>query len=146
MIQIRKDSWHYRLYCWWKMRVDVSEPKNLCDYLWGILETFGQFALIGAIALWMLAIVVMGIFSLALLAIVLWTGLGPLMAIAVLAVVAGFCVAICLRESIFGSRIAQSVFVKTSGFFNLIGAYLKAKKEKYCPLVEVVDSKEDKRA
>lgn len=145
-IKIDANSWHYKLYSDGRSRVDVLEPKNLCDYFWGILKTLGFFAMIGSLVLVLILLMLAGILLIGMIASTLSMYFGPLIAIAVTTFIVGICLCFYFRECISGSKTVRELSKKTSGFLRLILTYAKAKKEKYCPLVEIEHTKKDKQA
>ncbi len=120
-IQIRKNSWHYRLYSKWERCGNyVLEPKDLCSYVRTLLFD-----------------IVLTIFMVGTIVISFMRNPAVASFISV-----GFVVCVGL---IFGAiKFGKPVHKKLLSEESLVGAYIKAKKEKYCPLVEVVDDEAEK--
>ena len=152
-IKIDANSWHYKLY----RKTWNAEPANLCAYVRGILTS----ALVQTLKL-IFILAVCAIFF-ALIAGCSWVfyenfkkeGWGmflPLLMIigAILSVILGLVGIVWIREEgpdipdafrkFFGGKI------KKNRRASLIYEWLKAKKEKYCPLVEIQHTEKDKQA
>jgi len=137
MLEISKNSWHYRL--WMLGRDSTSRPKNLCKYFWHlaifkILLPFvlGSFVLLGIGAL----------------LYVIW-GHPAVTAITILATL--LCVGLVVGLIELGQRLYDKHQAKVElALLNpeppkpkkepgVLRTFLKARKQKMCPLIQVID-------
>lgn len=149
MLQVRSNSWHY--WVWSLGRRSSSRPKNLCRYFWHC-----AFKIIGALIIAGLAL--SGIVGLLYLiaSFPIWFGIGMvgLGVAAVLFIGLGYLVGIWIdhrlatekqrhdrkrQRQIAKNERRQAKQNKPPSAFGLIWAFIRAKKKKYCPLIEVVD-------
>lgn len=147
MLQVRKHSWHYWV---WRLGRDgnLPQPKNLCRYFWHIVFKIVATAVIASLVILGLtfialtlynhpvgsALIVVGV----ILVISAFIGLGY--------VVGGW---VDRRKERYDA--AYSAYVRGEGPHpkhkpakpkkqpNLVWAFIKARKQKYCPLIQVVD-------
>ncbi|TSC82613.1 MAG: hypothetical protein G01um101419_531 [Parcubacteria group bacterium Gr01-1014_19] len=131
-IQIRKNSWHYRFYSKWERCGNyVLEPKDLCSYVRTLLfDATLSIVMVGAI---------LALTALLIATIVIGFIKNPAVATSIsVGLVA--CIGLGFGAFKFGKPVHKKLFSEES----LVGAYIKAKKEKYCPLIEVVDDEAEK--
>lgn len=151
-MKISRNSWHYRL----QTRFFHTIPTNLCQYVWRLLWSVLWSLVFG------LGVIIIGLFAIGILICVVWSwilafqgqfmwntstehsmysvvGLGFMVTISI--VVTFF---ICLLGKIYGKLLAlypkqKKKIKKTKSRPNIFYAWLKAKKEKICPLIEYDD-------
>ena len=133
MINISKSSWHYRFNNWCD---DNHYPeyrcKNLCSYFWYSVKNLLCGTLFGAAILFVACIVIYNLaIAQAHIHIVVWS----LVAAIVLPIVA-----IWLLRKYIGSTEMPTP-PRVSSTYSLISEYTKAKKDKYCPLINFVGGK-----
>lgn len=135
MLKVKKNSWHYWL---WRLgRDEGSRPKNLCKYFWHIAIV--KVLLPGILA----SFVLLGVVTLGWL---IWGhpaafGIGAMLLIGTVAVVIGL---VKLGGSYVEHRHELAMTrppkpVKPPKKPNIVFAFIKARKQKMCPLIEVVD-------
>lgn len=144
MLQVRAGSWHY--WIWSLGRRQSSRPKNLCLYFWhctfkilAALTIFGlAFAGIGALAylVWSFPFFFSGgLIGLVVIGLAVWVG-GYLFG-------AWYDRHMRRKDEKRDRRAALPPKppkpVKPPGTMSLIWTFIKAKKKKYCPLIQVVD-------
>lgn len=134
-MKVNRNSWHYRLWRWGRddrYSHKRSEPRDLCRYFWHIAIVKMLLPLIGA------SLIVAGI-----VAIVIKAANDPLtVGLVILAILGGLAVAFGLAE--FFDRRADlrqrrewdPSLRKEPG---IVRQYLRARKRRICPLIEVVD-------
>ena len=127
-MKIRSGSWHYRLWKWGRDNPN-SQPVDLCRYFWHIMLV--------KIMLPMTSLVIV----LSLLGFLIFLVVTHLFqASVILATVAG--IALLFGGSIYldkrskDKKEGRPVVVKEPG---IVRQYLKARKAKVCPLIEVID-------
>ncbi len=144
-LKVKAGSWHY--WVWRLGRGSYSSPKNLCRYFWHV--TFKIVAALIVMGLAILGVTLIGLLiyehpmgvSLATIALMLAIGL---------IIGLGFLVGIYFdrREARKPERMEQKAAREKAkrekanqppGTMSLIWTFIKAKKAKYCPLIEVVD-------
>ncbi len=128
-IQIRKDSWHYRFYSRFYGR--WARPGDLCSYARGLL-----FAVLGYGFLATMILLCSGVLIILIVGSIMEYPAATGIVVGSLVVAAGLIFALIK----LGPKINKKFLSEDS----LPGAYLKAKKEKYCPLVELVDGEPEK--
>lgn len=160
MLRVSATSWHYRLYKWTQRYGNWpnSEPKSLCSYFWSIVLTplfiysatfrkvvesvlFRPFVWLGRLNQTALIIVVTAVIT---TVIVCWGFLWPHKLLIAAIVVVGIIVAGVLLLLI-ALGIAELSDRRKSGSDlepitgQLIFEFVRAKKRRVCPLIEVVD-------
>lgn len=143
MLKVHRDSWHYRI--WSLGRPSRHTPRNLCRYFWYI-------ALLVLIGLTITALAIAGIVGLvyvvftspfeSLIAVLM--GAAIIVGIILLVGIGGYLVERHekkkederIREDRVRMGLEEPQPPKEPG---LIRSWLRAKKKKYCPLIEVVD-------
>ena len=106
-MKLNPNSWHARWYVW----LGADLPCDLCSYMWGLLfRTIGRFS-VAAFLFLCLAVTIATII------------LYPYVDVIIIGIVSGI---FLLRWFIKGKP----------KFLSLIRDFLKAKKEKYCPMIE----------
>ena len=128
-IRIRNNSWHYRFYS--RFHGTVAEPTDLCSYARGLLSAMfleGTYIILMLASLVMLVAILVG----SIMSYPTGTGIVFVSLVAI--------VGLIFASIKLGPKINKKFLAEDS----LTGAYLKAKKEKYCPLVEVVNSEQEK--
>jgi glucan phosphoethanolaminetransferase (alkaline phosphatase superfamily) len=136
---VRRTTWHYRL---WKIgRKSDSEPYSLCKYFWHIflLKVILPAALAG--------LVLVGIGSLVWVIVKnpVEAGLATAVAAILVAIVLGIIVLVKSTEERRAARKKQREYVaamtppKPPKEPSLFWEFIKAKKRKVCPLIQVVD-------
>ena len=116
MIKVSRQSWHYKLA---SSRVEslAWSDSNLCKYFWqvvgsGLVVLVGIGMLIAALFLVVVVVVIVGALDILVYTSVIWV---PIVAI------------FCLRKTGINMNPKS---------LNLVQEYLKAKKEKICPIIE----------
>ncbi len=129
-LKINGNSWHYNIY---SHMTNGEMPKDLCSYMKLVMS--GLTLITFGIAITATMLVVGGI--------ALWKGFSecPLSMIMTLS---GAVVLIAIPFGL--SKLIELSYSKLFSENSLIGAWLKAKKEKYCPMIEVVDDEKSKQA
>lgn len=136
-MQINTKSWHYRIQDF----LDFCQPNNLCTYCWMVL-----WSLFVLVVLWPLAIGVGG----ALLTSPLWAWLTPVFELTLVAFVIGIievgALLFILRAVIIDRRAAER-FAGTRAKLvikepSLFGAWISAKHDKVCPILNFVRDEE----
>jgi len=137
MMKVSKHSWHYRL--WSLGRDSSSRPRNLCKYFWHIALIKVLFPLVVAF------FVLLGV------GLLLWVIWGhPIQTAAVILVALGI---VLLGFGLFkllqmwGERREEARYAaslvptppKPKKQPGVLRSFIKAKKQKACPLIEVVD-------
>jgi len=135
VLRVRKNSWHYWL---WRLgRDEDSRPRNLCKYFWHIAllkvllpAILASFVLLGVTALgWLI-----------------WGhpvefGIGVLLLVGLVAAAIGLVKLtgsyVEHRRDLALTRPAKPSKPKKEP--NIVFAFLKARKRKMCPLIEVVE-------
>jgi hypothetical protein len=145
MLQVRANSWHY--WVWRLGRAEYKRPKNLCRYFWHC--TFKIVAALIVTGLMVTGITAIGILIWSFP--IVFSKVVILLAIAAgLFVVLGYIVGAWVdrRKATEDEREKKKVErlvaksqepPKPPSTLGLIWAFIKAKKEKYCPLIQVVD-------
>lgn len=133
MLRISKRSLHYRL---WKFAHPASEPKNLCRYFW-----FCVFAVVAP-----LVIVALVLFAIGALVYVVGTNLtvsGIVVSLVIIGIAAAFGLVKLIqwqgRNVVYGIATSVSSVRPKNREPGLIRSFLRAKKKKVCPMIEVVD-------
>ncbi len=130
-IQIRKNSWHYRIY---RKFHGLEAPNDICLYARGLFLAVLGFGFI--------ATMLLTTFVLLVVLVILVVG-KSMEYPAIAGVVIGSLVA--AAGLIFALiKLGPKINKKFLSEDSLTGAWLKAKKEKYCPLVELVDGEPEK--
>lgn len=134
MLKIKKNSWHYRLWC--LGRSGTSQPHNLCKYFW-------HLAIIKIVIPIVLAtFVLLGVGALIW---VIWghpvqTGLALLLTVVALLLLIGVVKLIERMVQRHHEKVMlaepKPKVVKEPG---VVRTFLKARKQKMCPLIQVVD-------
>ncbi|ARB05891.1 hypothetical protein fHeYen901_118 [Yersinia phage fHe-Yen9-01] len=141
-MKISKKSWHYRLHMFYSNKYYI--PKTLCGYFW---KTVGYCAFVlfkisvalgaGAIMGFPILKAILTALSISLSSVVFvpLSIISGLIAIVII-------LSICLGGSflVFKGYEASKDFVKTKTKDReptLVGEFIKAKKSKYCPLIEI---------
>lgn len=148
MLRVSTDAWHYRLYTFiWD---DDIAPKNLCHYFWHLLlgVLLLPFVLLGRFVNWIgagkwLSHVVIGgvgIYGMVMMVFAVmdnWWNLLliPAAVASVLVFIIGVTTVIWV---IIKWRRKKSRVVSADSTSALVKEYVKAKKRRVCPLIEVV--------
>lgn len=151
MITISRDSWHYRLHSMlWK-----SEPSNLCSYFWRylwMLILYASMGLVSCAAYFLVAfafgvlvfVFLLGYSEEQLAELSVWTSsLAGTAVIAALIVMGTFIWVTC--KAFIGPwlgrrtqrRAARPRAIRTPKEPSLVSEWLKARKNRYCPLITV---------
>ena len=133
MLKVGRNSWHYRI---WSMgRSYSTRPKNLCRYFWHIV-----FKVVLALVAVGLALVGIGalVFLMVTKPIDFLYGLGTLLLCIgiVFALIFGIHKGADYADERHKRILKGEITPKEPG---MIRTFLKARKKKYCPLIEVVD-------
>jgi len=142
-LKISKSSWHYWLF---KKVNEHNEPTNLCSYMRNVLGAIALFTVFGA---FMVAIA-SSILSYYVIVICVAVGIQPPGDVGLLIVSIAFNVLIfsTILLSVFNDYvkpycyehdIPTEVDIQPPAFMSLIWSYIKAGKQKICPLVEAID-------
>lgn len=146
MLQVHSGSWHY--WIWRLGRSNHSRPRNLCKYFWHIVLKVVAFLIVVGLAL-------TGVGSLLWLIITHPTeffGMTALVAIGIGVVIGALwlggilyerhLVKKELRKLAFQKKLAEGWTPppKKKRKPSVVMAFLRARKAKYCPLIEVVDT------
>lgn len=128
-MQLNRNSWHYRLYSFYNNKT----PNNLCQYMWRLLGHSAFWGTILMLCLW----------SLYMFFFVYDCSIPPgddskvVFMVGGLVAVGGILFfAIVVPVSYLVYKIYNSTFLRE---------WMRAIKEKYCPLVQVVDETEKKK-
>jgi hypothetical protein len=130
-MEIRKNKWHYHLYTMGFENAYCGEgPTNLCSYFWRVVY--------GTIKVVIIAAVLLGILFGAGVIIFKWPFESSSLIVAV---------ALCITFSYNQVRIKNFFYAKRHREFvndevrepGLLRSYIKAKKDKVCPLIEFVE-------
>jgi hypothetical protein len=149
MLQVRAGSWHY--WIWRLGRSSQSRPKNLCCYFWHCV-----FKILAALFVVGLALTGAGAIMYLVLSFPAFFGMGVVgLAIIILLVIGfGYIVGAWVdrrhanapkREQRKAERLKAEYEArearrnKPPGAWGLTWTFIKAKKAKYCPLIQVVD-------
>lgn len=131
-MEIRRDSWHYRLYRAGSDRFPPPET-NLCRYFWRVVWGATAVTLVCSMVGVILAVVGFAVYEHPLASL---TVVGT-----VAAIVGAALLFVHLRERLEDRRWAAGhAEPRPPG---LLRAYLKAKKDEVCPLITFVDGIED---
>src|SRR3990172_4481965 len=126
-LTIRRSSWHYRLWKWHHGNTPENEPRDLCSYFWGLVNIILSLVFIPlAVVVFAAWIVLLALESPWLL---LWIP-------AVFTMVAGGVVLLALLLLAY-DRWGPKPSPELRSSFGVARAYLAAKKQRICPLVEV---------
>jgi hypothetical protein len=123
-MEIRRDSWHYRFY---EVSFNMWPPErtNLCSYFWRVAYGIVLYVALGACVLFILGATGYALYNHTVASLI----------------VAGVTV-VLLGLILLGIYVDDELALRRSepGYRpGLIRSYLKAKKEKVCPLVKFVD-------
>jgi len=146
MIEVSKQAWHYRLYT----KAWEAEPKNLCLYFWGTVtaplllfamaiggffaglsyQTRRRMVVAGFVLLsaWMIGVLAWAIYQNPWTALLIPAVILGLLALVVIVVGIGLAVESHRGEESQGASSSR-----------LTWEFAKAKKQKICPLIKVVD-------
>lgn len=130
-MKIRSDSWHYRL---WRFGREspYSKPVDLCRYFWHILlvKIMLPLALV-AVVLLLFGLLIYVIATNLVISTMVALGIGALIVLVIFGVVLDR--RANAKEALYGPKPKK---VKEP---SLVREFLKARKQKICPLIEVID-------
>jgi hypothetical protein len=123
-MKIRKSAWHHRFYTFgFETYSETYQPVNLCSYFWRIVAGLCKSLLIAAVALGLLTIAAYALYTYPVVV------LGS----------AGFVMAFIVVGTNW-TRIKNFLCrTKVTSEPGLLRSYLKAKKDKVCPLITFVE-------
>lgn len=140
MLEIRKSSWHYRL---WRLGREnsMSEPKNLCKYFWHLALVKILFPSIAV------GFILLGIGALVwvIYGHPLATGVAVLSAVILIAFAVGVVLGIRKLHQRHTERSYERKLVRASmppkprKEPSLLWQMIKARKQQMCPLIKVID-------
>ena len=133
MLKIKKSSWHYRLWAFTHEHPERVKPTNLCRYFWRIFFTITLPA-----ALIVAALIGIG----ALLWVMFQNPVPTLIVLGSIALFLGFIFFAAWQERHRKRKRAARALIEPDPEPkdpNPFTEFLKARKQKVCPLIEVVD-------
>lgn len=146
MLKVKANSWHYRL--WMAGRNPSSRPKNLCKYFWhNVLKVVSALIVVG-LALAGIGGILLVLYSFPvqsfIVVLVCALSIGGLIGLGLLLQAWGDRRKRIRDEIRWGERPAPPP-KKPKGPPPMLWLWIKAKKEKYCPLIQVVDEEKEAR-
>lgn len=133
-MKVNRNSWHYRL---WKFGRDSprAKPRDLCHYFWHI-------ALIKV--LFPLTVIAFALLGVAYVCLTIWrnpfeTAIVLVMTIVIVAFIAGVVIWFKRKEE---REVEEKLGLRPAKEPSVVRQYLAARKQKLCPLIEVVDEEE----
>ena len=126
-MKIRENAWHHRFYRWGHLNDFVYGQTNLCNYFWRVVLGICIMVFIGTV----LAAAVSG------LGIVFYKHFLPSCIVTV--IIAATFGALCFKSNLNHKRRLAGYKKPEPG---LLRSYLKAKKDKVCPIVTFVRAQE----
>lgn len=150
MLQVRANSWHYWVWSLGRSRSSTSgipyaQPKNLCLYFWHCALKIGLALFIAGLALTGAAAIV---YLIASFPVIIGKGIVLIAIAAVVFIALGYLVGagVDRRKATKHERMIRHMDEKEARRKrkeakqpSLLWAFIKAKKQKYCPMIQVVD-------
>lgn len=137
-MKISKDSWHFKAarfaYSW----IDWQSNIGLCNYFWMVV--FGIFKIMFT-GVWIAVLAVAGVLGLLYPIIQIWTGVTPVLSLCLVAYLILFMTLWSSRENLPAPLQKEIILFdrrdKKEMTPNLLTEYIKAKKQKICPILEI---------
>lgn len=130
-VKINSKSWHYR----WYTLLNNIEPTNLCGYFWFVLLSILIIVLVSSAVLGFAILVAVKLFT--------WDwqwlqgiGIGLGVLVVMFALIAGLSLGIEKVARFVKGKLPKKQ--QPSSFWKVTKEFVKAKKSRFCPIIEVI--------